>query len=179
MSACYPQAMPSRRDRISGRLALLAALLVACCSTSGTTVTREEERIEGAAVTPLNDLNIVRVPIPDVLAAAQRQPYAVPVDQACEALAARIVGLDEVLGPDLDVAPADADSDTTERVGRAGNDAAIGALRRTAEGVIPFRSWVRKLTGAERHSKEVAAAIAAGAARRAYLKGIRFARGCS
>jgi hypothetical protein len=57
-------------------------------------------------------------------------------------------------------------------------DSAIDALRGTTEGLIPFRGWVRKLTGAERHSKEVASAIAAGIVRRAYLKGIGQSHGC-
>jgi hypothetical protein len=38
---------------------------------------------------------------------------------------------------------------------------------------------VRKLTGAERHDSYVAAAITAGAVRRAYLKGLGESRGCS
>ena len=46
------------------------------------------------------------------------------------------------------------------------------------DGVIPLRSWVRKLSGAERHSKAVAAAIAAGTMRRPYLKGWARAAGC-
>jgi hypothetical protein len=37
---------------------------------------------------------------------------------------------------------------------------------------------VRKLSGAERYSREVAAAIAAGTIRRAFLKGMRQAAGC-
>ena len=54
----------------------------------------------------------------------------------------------------------------------------IGAVRNTTEGVIPFRGWVRKLTGAERYSRKVSAAIAAGAIRRAYLTGLGQAAGC-
>lgn len=45
--------------------------------------------------------------------------------------------------------------------------------------MIPFRGWVRKLTGAERYSRKVSAAIAAGAIRRAYLKGLGQAAGCA
>ena len=41
-----------------------------------------------------------------------------------------------------------------------------------ASDVIPFRGWIRKLSGAERHDKYVQAAITAGAVRRAYLKGL-------
>jgi len=45
--------------------------------------------------------------------------------------------------------------------------------------VIPFRGWIRKLTGAERYSKRVAAAITAGAVRRAFLKGVRVMKNCA
>jgi hypothetical protein len=48
-----------------------------------------------------------------------------------------------------------------------------------ASDVIPFRGWVRKLTGAERHDKLVQSAITAGAVRRAYLKGLGEAKGCN
>ena len=47
-----------------------------------------------------------------------------------------------------------------------------------AGGIVPFRGWVRKLSGAERHARDVAAAIGAGAVRRAFLKGIAGQRGC-
>jgi len=39
------------------------------------------------------------------------------------------------------------------------------------DGVLPLRSWVRKLSGAERYSSEVAAAVSAGRIRRPFLKG--------
>jgi hypothetical protein len=47
------------------------------------------------------------------------------------------------------------------------SDAAGNALKGAAESEIPFRGPVRKLSGAERYSKVVAAAIAAGTTRRA------------
>ncbi|HEY0819951.1 MAG TPA: hypothetical protein VGD46_14300, partial [Rhizobacter sp.] len=55
---------------------------------------------------------------------------------------------------------------------------AVGSLRGAAEGVVPYRRWVRKLSGAERYSQDVAAAIAAGTVRRAFLKGQIAARSC-
>lgn len=45
--------------------------------------------------------------------------------------------------------------------------------------MIPFRGWVRKLSGAERHSRKVEAAIAAGTVRRAFLKGVAITKDCS
>ena len=87
--------------------------------------------------------------------------------------------LDAVLGADLDAPPRSDDPGLVERGGTAVGDAAVGAFRRTAEDVVPFRGWVRKLSGAERYSKEVAAAIAAGTIRRGFLKGLGQAAGCT
>ncbi len=150
---------------------LLAAL--AGCSTT------DQERVGSTVATPLNDLNLVNAAIPEVLAAAQRGPYALPADHGCEALAAEIKALDDALGPDLDAPPGEANRGLLERGTEATSGAAIGALQRTAEGVIPFRGWVRKLTGAERYSKRVAAAITAGGVRRAFLKGVRAMGTCA
>lgn len=97
----------------------------------------------------------------------------------CATLASEIKALDEALGPDLDAPPSEAHRGLLERGTEATTGAAIGALQRTAEGVIPLRSWVRKLTGAERYSKRVAAAITAGGVRRALLKGLRAAQNCA
>jgi hypothetical protein len=73
----------------------------------------------------------------------------------------------------------DANRGLIEQGGEAAGAAAVDALQRTAEGVIPFRSWIRKISGAEQYSKRVASAIAAGTARRAFLKGLRVAKGCA
>jgi hypothetical protein len=146
--------------KIACALALLA--LTACASNEA----------GKAAATPLNDLNLVHAEIPPVLAAAQKAPYAAPADKGCAALAADVQALDAALGADLDTPVTAANPSLIER---GAND----ALRGAAEGVIPFRGWVRKLTGAERYSREVAAAIAAGTVRRAYLKGAAQAGGCA
>ncbi len=149
------------------------ALVLAGCATS------DADKVTSAATTPLSDLNLVNAPIPETLQLAQRNPYAVPADLSCMALGSGIRSLDEVLGPDLDTAVTDANRGLIERGTEAAGGAAVGALRRTAEGVIPFRSWVRKLTGAERYSKRVAAAIAAGTVRRAFLKGLGASQACT
>lgn len=134
-------------------------------------------RIGEAAVTPLSDLNLVRAKIPPVLQAARGAPYALPADRSCAALQAAVKELDTALGPDLDTPKGD-DPGLVERGADAAGDAAVSAVRRTTEDVVPFRGWVRKLTGAERRSREVAAAVAAGGVRRAFLKGLGQAAGC-
>ncbi|MCA3250822.1 MAG: hypothetical protein ACK5UM_10220 [Pseudomonadota bacterium] len=156
--------------------ALLAAALLAACST---TPTATRDPVTEAVATPLTDLNIVRAEIPPALRTAQRAPYALPADRSCAALAAEIGALDAVLGADLDSPAVDADPGLVERGSTAVGDAAVGTLRGAAEGVVPLRRWVRALTGAERYAREVSAAIAAGTIRRAFLKGLGQAAGCT
>ncbi|TCJ14690.1 hypothetical protein EZJ19_09485 [Parasulfuritortus cantonensis] len=130
------------------------------------------------AATPLSDLNLVRTKIPDVLTAARKSPYGAPADGGCTALAEQVKALDEVLGPDLDRSRKDTDEGLVERGADFIGETAVDTARHAAAGILPFRSWIRKLSGAERHSKEVSAAIAAGIVRRAYLKGLGQAAGC-
>jgi hypothetical protein len=166
---------------------LLATLLVGACASpdaprSGGDAAGNappSTRLAQAATAPLNDLNLVRADIPPALAAARKAPYAPPADRHCKAIESEVQALDAVLGADLDTPPSADNPGLVERGGNALGDAAVGALRGAAEGVVPFRGWVRKLTGAERYSREVAAAIAAGTIRRAYLKGFGQSIGCS
>jgi hypothetical protein len=147
---------------------LIAAFVLTACASSS------QDKVTTAATTPLSDLNVVRADIPDVLKAAAAAPYALPMDASCAGVAAAVQALDEVLGPDLDALPTKGNIGLLER----GEDAATGALQRTAEGVIPFRGWVRKLTGAERYAKQVSAAITAGGVRRGFLRGMLVAKAC-
>ncbi len=137
------------------------------------------QRIATAPATPLSDLNLVRAAIPAVLVEARKDPYAVPADPSCTSLAAQVLALDQALGPDLDTPASASNPGLIERGGDVAADAAAGAVQGAVEGVVPFRSWVRGLSGAERHAREVAAAIAAGAVRRAYLKGLGQMRECA
>jgi hypothetical protein len=66
-----------------------------------------------------------------------------------------------------------------DRGRKAAGSAALGAMASAAQDIIPFRGWVRKLTGAERHDRLVQSAVASGAVRRAYLKGLGESRGCN
>lgn len=175
-----PLQWPAGADCWRALAAAALALLLAGCATP------EARRVETAATTPLADLNLIQAIIPEVLQAAQKSPYGPPdappagsVDgRGCAPLQAEIDALDEALGPDLDAPPNPDNPGLIERGTALASDAAFGALQRTVEGVVPFRGWVRKLSGAERRSREVAAAIAAGGVRRGFLKGVRLTRGC-
>lgn len=166
---------------------LFVTALAACATTDKAPQTTQPEtfvspsrttQVTQAVTSPLSDLNLVKADIPPVLLSAQAAPYALPVNATCPLLALDVQALDSVLGPDLDT-PANAQNPgLIERGGREAGNAAVGAIRGAAEGVVPFRGWVRKLSGAERYSREVAAAIAAGTVRRAFLKGLGQNMGC-
>jgi hypothetical protein len=152
---------------------------------------RTDAQILEAATTPLADLNIVRAEIPQTLVAALKGPYARPANASCDGIAAEIRALDAVLGADLDtpVTPANPNliphtmdalaQQGAEFASEAAMGAAVGAVRGATASIVPYRSWVRRLSGAERYSREVAAAIAAGGVRRSYLKGFGQASGCA
>lgn len=160
-------------------MTLLAFVLCACTSPEpARTPAAAENRFAQAATAPLNDLNVVRAEIPAVLAAAQKAPYEPPSERSCAVLTTEVMALDAVLGADLDLPATPNNAGLVERGSSAVGNVAADALRSAAEGLIPFRSWVRKLSGAERYSKEVAAAIAAGTVRRSFLKGMGLAIGC-
>lgn len=154
----------------------VAAALLLVSSMGCTTQNRSD--IVDATTTPFSDLNLVHAEIPVVLAEAQQAPYLVPGDFSCNSLDSDIHDLDEVLGADLDVVATASNPGLIERGSNAAGTAAVGALKRTAEGVVPFRGWIRKLSGAERYSNKVAAAISAGVVRRAFLKGLRVSMKC-
>ncbi|MGA7180390.1 MAG: hypothetical protein WBX11_12490 [Thiobacillaceae bacterium] len=157
---------------------VLPVILAACAVQKTSNKAEPGTQITEAVESPFADLNLVRTAIPAVLTEARKNPYLPPKDLTCATLSAEVKPLDDALGPDLDVPQSSANPGLLERGAAEAGDAAIGALKGAAEGLLPYRSWVRKLTGAERHSKEVAAAIAAGGVRRAYLKGIGQTLGC-
>ena len=149
-------------------IAILAVVMLTACASAS------QDKVTHAATQPLNDFNVVRAEIPPVLKVALAAPYGMPADPSCAGIAAAIHALDEALGPDLDAPPNPNSPGLLDR----GEDAATSALQRTAEGVVPFRGWVRKLSGAEKYAKQVSAAITAGGVRRAYLKGMAAAKAC-
>lgn len=158
-----------------------ALLLAACTTTSDvhpnrvqTTSQAEHESVEGAVSAPLRDLNVLRTKIPGVLLDAMADPYGRPPPHpTCSQLIALVTPLDIALGPDLDAPDA-----AKESLRARGRGATLGAVAGVTSDVIPFHSWIRKLSGAERHDKYVRDAIKAGSVRRAYLKGLGEAQGC-
>lgn len=161
--------------------ALPLMLLVSGCMTTRsdgspqvqTSSDANRENVQGAMSAPLRDVNVLRTKIPQVLLEAMADPYERPMPATCSKITALVVELNGALGDDLDE-PNENDESLTIR----GRSAALGAVAGLASDVIPFRGWVRKLSGAERHDQLVAAAITAGAVRRGYLKGLGESRNC-
>ncbi|WP_165187597.1 hypothetical protein [Caulobacter soli] len=169
-------------------LAVAVPLLGACASKSEpppqkiqTSSDANKDGITGAAQAPLRDMNLVRTKIPPVLLEAMADPYARPPGKKinCETLIMMVAPLDLALGEDVDRRPPEDDEDLMDRSKRMAGSAAFGAMASAAQDLIPMRGWVRKLSGAEKHDKLVQHAVASGAIRRAYLKGLGEARGCN
>jgi hypothetical protein len=131
-----------------------------------------------AAKRPFQDLNMMQDPIPMVLLRAELDPYSVKGLTSCDILMNRVAELDLALGPDLD-APADRPkSKVTEDAGLAAA-AALEAAAAAAEGFMPVRSVVKRVSGASKYEAHVKHAILAGTERRTFLKAIGVMHSCS
>lgn len=162
--------------------------VLAACATKGepppqkiqTTSDANKDGLDGAAMAPLRDMNLLRTKIPPVLLEAMADPYARPPKKTnCDTLISMVAPLDLALGEDVDRVPPQENEDLMDRGKRMAGSAAFGAVASAAQDLIPMRGWVRKLSGAEKHDRLVQSAMASGAIRRAYLKGLGEARGCN
>lgn len=130
-------------------------------------ITERDVGAKDVALTPLSDLNIKKGEIPDILLAAQDDPYDLTGLVRCPQIAAEVGELDAVLGDDLDVAQARRNNVSAGRAAQA----ALGSF-------IPFRGLIREVSGANAQDRKIQASIVAGSARRAFLKGVGQQRGC-
>jgi hypothetical protein len=168
---------------LSGVAAL--CLMASGCASSTTSSSPQmqtaasttKQGLNAAAHAPLEDFNLVRSKIPGVLLEASTDPYSRPSPMGCESLSIELARLDDALGPDVD-APKQPKSRMDQGETFTLN-AGARAMKDFTEGWIPMRSWVRYMTGAEQHSRQVTAAISAGSVRRAYLKGLAQSEGCT
>lgn len=157
-------------------LAAGAAVLAGCASTPvrerGSV--RPTGTLAEAATTPLADINIRRVKIPEVLQRAQANPYDPRSMGECRSIAAEVTRLDDALGPDSDEPPPPPGSREAQA-----HSVAVMAVREGVSSAIPFRGWIRQLSGAARQQKAVQDAINAGSIRRGYLKGVGMRLNCA
>jgi len=166
----------------SRRLMICALLVLGGCMTAPldgsprvqTAAQARRADLPNAVAAPLRDLNILQSTIPDTLLAAVHAPYGRPPTLTCEWLVAEILPLNGALGPDLEDARID-----DHTLGERASEAMLGAIAGAASDTLPLNSWIREISGSNRHDKLISAAITAGQIRRAYLKGLGESRGCA
>ena len=174
------------------RFILVGSLLAlaGCASTDGSSegmtaseaadssIQQTGDGLTDAALSPLEDLNLRRESIPDVLERIS-SPYADPIPATCQGIADEIAKLTVHLGPDHDIPPPEDEEDRAEWAADRSAETALGYVASEASGIIPFRGLVREATGANRHDRAVRRAYAVGLERRSFLKGHGQARGCT
>lgn len=161
-----------------------ALLVLAACATqpaqeaTGKAVSQTRAGLADAAMTPLEDLNLKRDEIPPVLTSISN-PYDVPQDITCEQISAELEELNAVLGPDFDADKDEGDdSSLSDKAAGTASDGILKAVASEAGGLIPYRGWVRQLSGAKRHEAKIKQAINKGSHRRTYLKAIGGMKDC-
>jgi hypothetical protein len=158
--------MRHRPDSTPIRLAGAVSAALLACAAPALARPPGSPTLVGAATQPLRDLNLVRPKVAQPLQDARAAPYAVADLGACETIGAEIADLDAVLGPDVD---ADAQKGPS-MVKTLAASAVSGAVK------LPFRGVVRRITGAEARDRVRDQSVAAGMARRAFLKGVSLSR---
>lgn len=166
------------RIALGPALLLLALASTALAQTDQGTL-QQHDTFRDAATAPLEDLNLKQKAIPPVLQRAVEDPYDVTGLTRCEPIAAEIGRLDAALGPDLDEAPPPDQRSRGKKVADAAYSVGVSGVRDTTQDVLPFRGWIRKLTGAAKHDKAIRKAIQSGGVRRGYLKGVGMRMNCA
>lgn len=180
--AAFPAARSVVEEAVRRTLLILvAATGLAGCQAGHSAMDGARQFSAGlgaAATAPLDDLNLRRQPIPTVLLLAEANPYDLRNLNQCATIGAEIARLNEALGPDNDEPPSPDSSFLSERAADAVAAAAPDGIRDATTDFIPGRSWIRRLSGAEQHSRHGQSAIQAGRMRPPYLKGMGMQRNC-
>jgi hypothetical protein len=156
-------------------LAVLAVTAsVAACGTTGRSADTRRG-VTDAAYTPLRDVNMIRPEVPLLLRNLQ-YPYATADLTDCNAVLNQVHSLDAVLGPES--YQAGPNRNIWDRGGDFMEEQTIAAAQNTAQDLIPFRSWVRRLSGASEADREALRAVANGQQRRTFLRGYGASMGC-
>lgn len=159
------------------------AIGLIACGALGACHTRPHDATEGMAggvtegvLAPLVDLNVRRDEIPPIL--ADLSVYGKPVPSTCAGIEIEIRDLEAYVGDDSDVMVAEEQASLTGRVLDMADDQAFSLISDLTTDFIPFRSVVRRATGASAHDRAVREAFRRGHLRRSYLKGVGLAMGC-
>jgi len=176
------------------RLSIFAfAALATACATSPTetnsastsdqtgaterAIQQSQDGFSEAAMTPLEDVNLIRDEIPEPFKAI-RNPYKVDTERTCEDIAAEVTILDAELGRDWDIPPPDKKG-LSERAADGASTAFLDTVASSAGGLIPFRGVVRTVSGANSHATKVRKAYERASHRRTFLKAIGLMKACA
>ena len=141
-----------------------------------TATEQTQSGIGDALMTPISDLNLKRKEIPQVLLSLESAYDPLP-DTACETLAATVMELELVIGPDINDSAKEEQS-KGEKIGSSTSRAALDTISSTTGGLIPLRGVVRTVSGAAKRERQLIAAIRKGFERRAFIKGMGTQLGC-
>lgn len=145
--------------------------------SAGERIDETRRGLGNAIVSPLRDVGIVKAEVPRALDDIT-YPYNVgPLVNGCAQVSYEIGALDALLGPES-YAPKGGKSLSTQGMDAVQN-AGIDAAQSVTSDFIPFRSWVRKASGAEKAERDAALAIEMGQTRRSFLRGYGAAMGCN
>ena len=167
-------------------LAVGVLALAACASHDKdvlpTTSVSASERLDiarngfgDAVAAPFHDVGLDK-PVAPKLLSDIRYPFETDGLRACVQVSGEIDALDALLGKETYAAALKKDLATR------GADAAQSAMNSAAMSattdLIPFRSWVRKASGAEKAARAQTHAMEMGRLRRAFLRGYGAALSC-
>ena len=161
--------------RLGGMTATALAVLSLVCASDAAAqasdqpqgpVTERRDDFDSAAQSPVEDLNLKQVAIPEVLERSLINPYDLRTLDRCVALAAEVQRLDAALGADKDEPPQPDNRPIEEKR----ENTAAGVLRAGVEAITPYRGIVRFVSGADAHDKKMQDSIEAGFERRGFLK---------
>ena len=158
------------RILIGACLLLAASPCLAQAQQQQSGADRLGDKAENIVRQPVKDVGLMRENPPEVLKDAQRAPYSLAGIKRCQDIRRAIGELDVVLGPDVDAVDEKGDA-LPERLAEAGAKSIVNSL-------IPFRGIVREATGAAEADRKFRMMVAAGMARRGFLKGIAKERNC-
>jgi hypothetical protein len=158
-----------------GLAAAMLSMAIGSCMSGRTEDTRRG--FGDAARQPFRDVGLIRPEIPPLLANLTYPYSTVSLAPGCAAVAYEIAQLDSVLGPEsFQPGP---DRNIWDRSGDFAEEQAIDVVQGTAQDLIPFRSWVRRLSGASRAERDALRAFANGQQRRTFLRGYGASLGCA
>jgi hypothetical protein len=155
----------------------IALAALSACASSAKSADDVRKGVADAATLPLRDVGLIRPEVPTPLKGLNYPYRAERLHLGCAEVTYQIGQIDAAIGVES-YQPGAETSLISKGTDSAGN-LVIGSAVDAAADVVPFRSWVRRASGANKAEKEVAQALEMGQSRRAFLRGYGAALGCT